>query len=214
VESWRDPATGKFVKRVYAGDLEGTMWRVDFNDSTAVTPTSMQNGLFTDPSGRAITSTPTLGNHPSGGVMVYFGTGKFFELGDKGDDTLQTAYAIRDKNAAVASSELAKNTLKAPEVIDGVPTREVVATGPGDGGWSIDLTVGGANKGERVLIKPELKFGKLIFASYEPVDDACTPGGAQRTFLVDAISGGGTTHEIGFGAPMAPPVAIKPPSTT
>lgn len=214
VESWRDPATGSFVKRIYAGDLEGTMWRVDFDSSEPSTASGMGNGLFTDPDGQAITATPTLGNHPSGGVMVYFGTGKFFEVGDKNDVSLQTAYAIRDQNAEVDSSELAENTLSSPVIIDGISTREVVATGPGTGGWSIDLTVGGTKKGERVLIKPQLKFGKLIFASYEPVDDACTPGGAQRTFLVDAISGGGNSYEIGFGAPMAPPVAIKPPQTT
>src|SRR5699024_7098052 len=128
-EGWRDPATGSFVKRIYAGDLEGTMWRVDFDSSTGATAEGMSDGLFTDPDGPAITATPTLGDHPSGGVMLYSGTGKFFELGDKEDSSLQTAYAIRDRNTSVTLGQLAKNSLSAPVTGGDLPTREVSASG-------------------------------------------------------------------------------------
>src|SRR6056297_1304207 len=67
-----DPQTRLFTRRVYAGDLEGNMWGVEFNDS------GVGSSRFSGPLinvGRPIVSPPVLAPNPGGGLMVYFGTG-------------------------------------------------------------------------------------------------------------------------------------------
>src|SRR5699024_6977122 len=58
VEGWRDPATGSFVKRIYAGDLEGTMRRVDFDSGMAATGEGMSDGVRVEPDGPAGNARP------------------------------------------------------------------------------------------------------------------------------------------------------------
>lgn len=63
-----------YIDRVYAGDLNGTMWKFDLSSTT---PSSWSSSalLVTSPA-QPITTTPGIGLHPNGGYMVSFGTGK------------------------------------------------------------------------------------------------------------------------------------------
>lgn len=65
-----------YVDRVYAGDLNGTLWKFDLS-STTVSSWSASALLTTSPA-QAITTTPGVASHPNGGYMVSFGTGKAF----------------------------------------------------------------------------------------------------------------------------------------
>lgn len=84
----------------------------------------------------------------------------------------------------------------------------------------MDLAVDGDETGERTLARPRVTFGTLMISTYEPIEDPCTPGGIQRTYVLDALSGAGAlpycpncgTVDIGIGAPFSPPVAIYQPS--
>jgi len=95
---------------VYAGDLQGNMWKFDLTDSdptkwdVALGSTATPAPLFTakDSGGTAqsITSAPEIGLHPISGYFVYFGTGKMIEQSDNlttGQQT-QTFYGVWDKN--------------------------------------------------------------------------------------------------------------------
>ena len=86
----------------YAGDLLGNMWRFDLNDtnpanwntgygtSAAPVPLYKATGSSTAPGftptgsivAQPITATPFVMAHPSGGYLVAFGTGKFFDDSD------------------------------------------------------------------------------------------------------------------------------------
>ena len=210
VAGWRDPVDGTRVRRVYAGDLDGTMWRFDF-DGDGDGSAKFEDGLFEGD--RAITSSPTLAANPSGGLMVFYGTGKFIEAADRLDVSTDRFYGLRDQNAAIDESELTEiNVVNAPAEGDQPPQRRLEGDGSGAGGWFVELKIG-AEKGERVLVGPQVGFaGRVNFSTFEPVDDPCEPGGLQRTYLLSAVSGGGRSIEIGTGAPISPPIGIKPPS--
>lgn len=220
VAGWRDPATRTFVSRVYAGDLQGTMWRIDFEDGEP--SVTYADGLYTDPDGRAITSTPNIAASPAGGLIAYFGTGKLIESDDRLTTQLDRFYAIRDADSAVGSNfnnnglaEVEITTVTSP---DGQPPlRALESEGIGENGWYVDLAVSGNTNGERVLAKPRVIFGTVIFSTYQPIEDPCRPGGIQRTYVLDALSGNGDLPfcdncggvEVGTGAPFSPPVTIR-----
>jgi type IV pilus assembly protein PilY1 len=101
---------------VYAGDLQGNLWKFDLT-STDLTSTESPptpnwtvafdgNPLFTPTTlgAQPITSRPEIGPHPDGilaGVLVYFGTGQYMATGDNtitDDMPDQTFYAIWDKD--------------------------------------------------------------------------------------------------------------------
>ncbi len=95
---------------IYAGDLEGNMWKFDVtNPNPAVwgvayggaTPQPLFTAVDGSGNPQPITSRPDVGLHPNGvGFMVYVGTGKYIENGDNnatGEPT-QTFYGIWDKN--------------------------------------------------------------------------------------------------------------------
>ncbi len=98
-----DPATGAF-SAIFAGDLKGNLWKFDL---TASNPASwgVEHGSGTplfvarDDSGtrQPITAALEIGTHSSGGYMIYFGTGKYFEKNDDTTTSMQTIYAIWDK---------------------------------------------------------------------------------------------------------------------
>lgn len=91
---------------VYAGDLQGNLWKFDLTDPD---PTTWANNttLFFQASylvagDQPITGTPIVGPHPNGlsnGIMVYFGTGKYLEDQDNQSTgfATQAFYALWDK---------------------------------------------------------------------------------------------------------------------
>jgi len=93
---------------IYAGDLQGNLWKFDVTGKTKGSWNIAHNEpLFVakDLKGdiQPITAKPDVGFHPEGGLLVYFGTGKYFELGDHSNTETQTQtfYAIRDNNEVV-----------------------------------------------------------------------------------------------------------------
>lgn len=222
VVGWRDASTQGYLERIYAGDLNGTVWRVDFESSEP--SVTYGDGLFTDPDGRPITATPNLAAHPSGGLMVYFGTGKLIENSDRLGTALDRFYAIRDLDSSEGNaddlgdlSEVVITEATPDPDLELPPVRALESSGISVNGWYMDLAIG-ESTGERTLAKPRVAFGSVIMATYEPIEDPCTPGGIQRTYVVDALSGGGALPycpscggiEVGVGAPFSPPIAIKP----
>ena len=108
---------GDFVMDlIYAGDLQGNMWKFDVSAAnpnswdvaykTGATP----KPLFTTAGGanQPITTRPAVSTHPQrkAGFMVYFGTGKYLETGDNdptGANT-QAFYGVWDKNLSTLTA--------------------------------------------------------------------------------------------------------------
>jgi type IV pilus assembly protein PilY1 len=204
---------------IYAGDLFGNLWKFDVSDSDpdnwAVAFGSSSNPLplFTaeaeNGNSQSIMVRPEVGRHKSrGGLLVYFGTGKYIEVADntrQNQDT-QTLYALWDNGSRITSrTELQKQEIikegdiaipqtggESQQVSYRVTTDNTVDWA-NKRGWYLDLmnTDGGNtdNKGERVIYAAALRDNRIIFTSMLPTDDVCEPGGSGWIMEFDAQSG-------------------------
>ena len=111
------------VDAVYAGDLYGNLWKFDLSGSVGSWTVSGGAPLFVActisgtscPADKRqpITAKPNVGvvgaDQDSQGIMVYFGTGKYFETGDNSVGTspqIQTFYGLWDQGTAITDRVL------------------------------------------------------------------------------------------------------------
>jgi len=220
----------------YAGDLQGNVWRFDLlrNSRDASNPfiTSddgenainsfevsyggepLFSALADDGTSRqTITSAPSLVRHSTGiGYLVIFGTGRFYETGDKaGDKSIaQTVYGIWDKetvgqnssNPNINRSSLQQQTfVTETSVTDGTNTRQgrvlsdnavrwQAASGlPAQNGWYLNLK---QTDGEMVVENMSQLGRTVFFQSLVPNDDPCGDGAGNWTYAVNPFTGGRT----------------------
>jgi len=204
----------KITDSIYAGDLQGNLWKFDvsatnsggwkvaYKAGSPPQPAPLFTALDAGGTAQAITVRPAVGLHPKGGIMVYFGTGKFFEVGDNivpVSPPVNSFYGIRDEGVKVAGRGVLQ-----PQTIDGefydvsfgsnVFDVRVVSDNSIDyqtqKGWYLDLVspVNGA-EGERVVVDPLLRNGRMIFSTLIPALDVCGFGGSGWLMEVDAVNG-------------------------
>jgi type IV pilus assembly protein PilY1 len=205
----------RIVDSIYAGDLQGNLWKIDVTATNsnswdfAFKQGSTPEPLFiaTDASNvvQPITAKPQVGEHPDGGLMVYFGTGKYYANNDQvvgPTPQVQTFYGIRDQNATVVSRADMSFSLQEQEIIfeespssinpdfDIRVTSNTAVNYPTAEGWYMDLVspVNGA-EGERVVSAPLLRGGRVIFSTLIPEADPCGFGGSSWLMELDAVSG-------------------------
>lgn len=105
----------RVVDAIYAGDLQGNLWKFDVSSSnpsqwdvsfkSSGNPAPLYRARSAGNQIQPITAKPQIGKHNNGGVMVYFGTGKYFETGDHqvgSTPLVHTFYGIRDTCVKVA----------------------------------------------------------------------------------------------------------------
>mgnify|MGYP000091353968 CR=1 FL=1 len=203
------------VERAYAGDLAGNLWEFDLAASSPSNWRVAQGSaerpapLFITSNKRPITSQPTASAHPDGlgGVMVFFGTGKYLEELDNqvsGQPT-HSLYGIWDRDDG-ATSTIAESTILRQQIID---QRNKISTSVTGGyvsnvvrevtqheidwgvhrGWRLLLrpeklsgVTNTQNFGERQISPPTLRKGRLYFTTFQPQSDSC--GSIGRSFLM------------------------------
>lgn len=197
----------RVVDLVYAGDLQGNLWKFELGSSDPAEWRIALSGkpLFTarDNQGQVqpITSRPAVGRHPQSGVMVFFGTGKYFETGDNIPSqnlAIESFYGIWDQGSAVGRNDLAQHSILGEMTRHGrdVRTSTRLASG-GKRGWFIDLAFpAGRKSGERVVSAPLLRHGRVIFPTITPSDLPCTPGGSSWLMELDAVTGGRLDYTV------------------
>lgn len=190
---------------IYAGDLEGNLWKFDVSSTDTSDWGNSISGntpLFTakDSSNnrQPITTAALVTRHPNGGFLVGFGTGKYIELTDLSSTATQTFYAIRDLNANISNrSNLAEQTvLTEVSITDTSVTPNIVTkhrvtsqnavTYPSQSGWFMDLP----ESGERVDVNPVLRAGRFVFVTRTPSVTPCTNGGDSWLMELDYLTGG------------------------
>lgn len=178
------------VDYVYAGDLLGNMWKFDLS-GTGQGDWGVSHKVFQAPA--PITSVPEVGEHPNGGYIVYFGTGKYLEVSDIGatpaSAPFNAMYGIHDTGTTtVAASTLVTQTFESITTMAGgkfrKATRRAVETT--NNGWKLQFPT----NGERVVSPPQLRDGRLIFTSMAPNDAACSTGGTSYFNQVNWLTGG------------------------
>lgn len=119
------------LERVYAGDLQGNLWRVDFKgkylkDVGDVTgkPLFIATDKNSGGERQPISAKPILFRADSYNTVVAFGTGKYLEENDNTSTKQQTFYAVLDANTipedaeddSTSGSTVARSQLKAADV--------------------------------------------------------------------------------------------------
>lgn len=208
-----DTTGNRIADRIYAGDLHGNLWRFDVDSSNTNQwgfdnafsqgqnrfPLFQARDVANTENVQPITARPEVGRHPDRGVLVYFGTGAFFRVGDNdvdGDDTHHSFYGIRDQGAPVSSDQsgLLIQEIEFEGAAFGTDVR-VVSQAEEDedkqDGWRLDLVspVNGF-EGERVIDAAQLRFGRIIFTTLIPSSMPCDFGGSSWLMELDAITGG------------------------
>lgn len=177
------------IDTVYAGDLEGNLWKFDLIHANPVNWGVALSGtpLFTaEHSGVAqpITTPPEVTLHPSGGMMVVFGTGKYLEGTDNTSTATQTFYGVHDNGAAVAKSTLTP-VIIGTQTVSGVTFRSTTAGCDADPltllpdcpasskGWFTNLPTAG----ERHTGSPRILASTVFFNTFIPSVSPCEFGG-------------------------------------
>jgi len=201
----------RIVDVIYAGDLQGNMWKFDVSGSntnnwksaykSGATPLPMFVAKDASSTVQPITAKPQVGRHPDGGVMVYFGTGKYFESTDNivgGSPQVQRFYGIRDNVASgtttpVTVTDLVGQTIDYETSASGYDLRVTSTNNVNYStkkGWYMNLTspVNGA-EGERVVSAPLIRNDRIVFTTLIPSSDPCTYGGTGWLMEMKAVTG-------------------------
>lgn len=213
VTDW--PVSNLRANRVYAGDLQGNMWRFNVGGPTSAwNDAGNKTAIFTatGPTGNVqpITAAPVLALNPDNNneVVIAFGTGSYFRAGDQTmPGPVQSLYGIRDNATGVTAvtradlleQEVTQQTIETfgSETI-GV---RIVSDNEFDTsvhmGWYLDLDV---EPGERVISDATYPTGPLQrrvrFSTLIPDDNPCGTG--RRGFIMDLdiVAGGRTAYSV------------------
>lgn len=224
----------RITDAIYAGDLQGNLWKLDVSSSnsanwgfalkTGDSPSGNPVPLFQahDDSGnlQPITERPQVGLDNTGRVMVYFGTGTYYQVGDNtvpSNPAIQSFYGIVDtqsgkvatnvvtRSTDPATNQLLQQTILSQQTVSGTPYRITSDNQmtSGQEGWYIDLYYKDASNnvtdpGERVVSEAVLSGGRIIFTTVIPEGDACQYGGTSWLMEMDSSTGSRLTNESPF----------------
>jgi type IV pilus assembly protein PilY1 len=198
---------------VYAGDLQGNLWRVDV--SNAIPSNWAVSVLFQarDASGnpQPITTKPVASLNPKYpqvlGTMVMFGTGQFLGVPDLSNEKTQSIYGIYDPPGGYTMSTIPTRAPGGSVIQETLQTAYIgtqqvrIITGtaaniPTNEGWYIDLNVP-SGSGERVVNDPRLESGgELVLTTYTPVapnTTSCNASGSSYLMVINYATGGSFT---------------------
>lgn len=215
------------VTSVFAGDLKGNLWKFDLSSTTAADwrvayetgsgPSRADAPLFKarNAAGQVqpITSGLEIGSHPNGGgLVIYFGTGKYFENSDNtvgASPQKQSFYGIWDKpgnsnatnNNGGPITSTDRSLLLQQSITTETGSYRVVSKTVMDWatkrGWYMDLVPpSGTAAGERAISLPLLRAGRIIFTTVIPSSDPCLAGGTSWLMELDAFTGGNLNYAV------------------
>ena len=220
---------------VYAGDLQGNLWKFDFtgediNDwQVSLSGSPLFTAADANLAAQPITVRPAVARHPYGGQMVLFGTGKFFSDEDNvvaADEQVQSFYGIRDAGVAIGTGQdtlqeqtiLYQGSAGDPDIRADV---RIVSRNSIDwntqSGWYINLSYQGVREGERVVDYAVMRTDRIVFTTMIPNDNECASGGNSWLMEVEFVTGARLLYSAfdlnedqAFG--LADFIAIKLPS--
>ena len=195
-----------FANLVYAGDLQGNLWRIDLSNANPALWAASVMFQARDALGnpQPITTKPVASLNPRYpqilGTMVMFATGQFLGVPDLTNQNVQSIYGVYDPPAGyttpLARANLLQQTL-ATATVGTVQVRTVSGTHavvPANKGWYMDLSL---LAGERVINDPRLASGgELVLTTYQPIPPAagsCGASGTSYLMVINYATGGNFT---------------------
>jgi len=179
---------------VYAGDLDGQIWRFDLTaakGSTGGYPEGQRIALLADASGKAqpVTTQPLIEIQPNTKKrFVLVGTGRLLDASDIQSSDVQSYYAIIDGNAATFGVAGTTYPIRRADLDAVSDLTEGVALGNGDLGWYVDLGVDD-NVAWRMTSAATSYSGVVAFTTLKTAGDACSPSGSSRIYALDFGAG-------------------------
>lgn len=193
------PATAELV---YAGDLDGNLWRFDLRSAD---PASWKVDLGGKPlfvardqfgAQQAITVAPRVLSHPDGGNLVLIGTGRILSWTDVSSNniTVNNLYGLHDRlnGQLIDPKNLVAQTLTEFVYPPGTGTQRVRASSnlpvpANKDGWVVDLPAG-----EQAVNALVIRSGRVLATTYNPT--LATP--EVWVNEVNFLTGGAPTNVI------------------
>jgi len=204
---------------VYAGDLNGKLWRFDLTSSDPKNFTVASNPIFDAGSTSPITLRPAVmpvyksSDGSALGNLILFGTGKLLVDSDRSDTTTQSIYGILDKMDATPTTvpnTISSTTLREQTFTDTytAPLGGTISSGTyrkvsnnsidlTDAsntylGWVIRLPVAS----ERLVSTPLVFGSKVLFGTGIPkATEQCLPGGSGWILGLNPLTGSTTRKD-------------------
>lgn len=201
-----DMNNDRIADRIYVGDTTGKLWRLDI---TNVNPTSWatpDTPIFTAADGsnrlQPITAPLSAALNNDGSALILFGTGSFYQTTDtdlQQNRRIESFYGLIDRGSAINRSDLQEQKIINERTAAGTNLGRAVtktALSTNAKGWYLDLlwkqAQGGSNAltGERVVSRPVLRNGAVVFSTLTPSSDPCAGGGSSWVMALDVFGGG------------------------
>ncbi|WP_028456581.1 pilus assembly protein [Chitinilyticum litopenaei] len=200
---------------VYAGDINGKLWRFDL---TAESPSGFRltpKPIFDAGPGKPIVMRPavTALDHKDGtpiGNLVLFGTGKLLTDADRSDTTRQSLYGVLDRMEdypeTIPASSLVQQTITETQSVSSGKQRpgnyrklsaeelDLRSESNTRQGWYIDLPAAS----ERLVTSPLVFSDKVLFGTGIPqASEKCLPGGKGWIMGLNPYTGSVVTDRKG-----------------
>ncbi len=190
------------VDYVYAGDVKGNVWRIDFASKDGQLVLNGGTGLLYTAKNVAgnvqpITTAPEVVAHPHGGMLVIFGTGRYIYDGDQSLTQTQTLYGIWDKqDGSTSAATGGRDKLLAQTVGNAVSeagqkyfeSSSKTVDWSTQIGWYIDLA-----QSERIIYNPRAirrRLLQVVGTSPSSSSDPCElSSGTTRFFYLNPVTG-------------------------
>ncbi|WP_120996765.1 pilus assembly protein [Stutzerimonas urumqiensis] len=199
----------RVTDRIYIGDTQGNVWRLDIEGSSATgwdAPSALKSAnaitplfIALDRNGvrQPITAPLDAAYTKDRDIMLVFGTGSFYKTTDNeipASPQVQSFYGIIDGGSQISG----RSSLLEQEILiersgtklngRGISQREMSDSHKG---WYLDLVLKGGNaKGERVISQAQLGGNRVTFSSLIPSDNPCDAGGRSWIMSLDLSTGG------------------------
>ncbi len=197
---------------VYAGDLQGNLWKFDLTSSDpnqwGVDLAGSPLFVATDAGGTRQPITGGLALARESGyarVWVNFGTGKLISFSDLSSTSVQSWYGVIDEGPAIANGRadlVVRQIAQVGTLADGRTVRafEAYSALPaGKRGWVVDL--GNPTPGERIVSGPRINGRAAYVSSVIPSEgNGCEAGGAGFLNAIDVFTGTSPADSSGTGS--------------
>lgn len=191
---------------VYAGDLQGRLWRFDLTGTTwtaKLPDTAAPTPLINVGTAKPITTRPIVMEQSNGntGVVINFATGRYLQKNDN-SATQQSIYGIWDPLQKIGDNKtttiVAMNQLVTQTVVP-IPgtdffgiSKNPVLYNYADmdankikKGWLMNMT----STGQKGITDPETDDKNLIITTTEPSPVRCEPAGISFVYVINALTG-------------------------
>ncbi|HUN73190.1 MAG TPA: PilC/PilY family type IV pilus protein [Steroidobacteraceae bacterium] len=188
---------------LYAGDLQGNVWRVDISNTN---PSSWVVSVLyqaTDSGGnpQPITTQPQVSLNPDfprlQGTMVFVGTGELLSNTDLSSTQVESMYGLYDampNGSTTTETNLVEQSLTAESVttasgsqVDAFTITSNPLTLPSKMGWYVNFSL---HPGERIVTDPALYGGMVLITTNQPSVSNCVTSTDSWFYVLNYLDGG------------------------